>query len=1117
MGPAPAPPLPERAAPAAEEQDDNGGVDIYDLETQHPGGEIYDADTQVPGGIAVDRDGEQGPAAAAGGSGVDDDDQTDTEPLASVAGNSQQPTETTAETHQGGAGVDAGADETQLEHAGGENVAPVDEEGNGTGDCTACDDGGGAGADGGYPHEPPTQVLPLDIEDTDEEEEDHAKAGEGGDGDQAALEEGARKEKVAEQGATAENATAAAASALFSRDNAPTGAVGEGNGDAADDGDETADEGDTAGLFNTQEEEEIGRNSADAGANTPSTVINAGAREGGSMSAPRGRGGFTITGAMEPQYPVGSLVTSPGGSSEATTERQESPGLLSHELGANREQGYASVAVALDTEETFAGEGGKPEEGENGADEGERDGGDDPGSDTDDGSTVSSGALIPAGQDLTGFETELPEARRSDNQDNAGAPPAQHQIATDTPRASHTGESAGGAVAGDGDAAHESGSETEATQMDTDDGDAAAVESIRPVEAPHVAGSAAPVSDDGAVAQSSEGSRQEESSSPGEVRSPGGTLLRRTTTEDAMKAIAREQQRAEAAGAAAAAARIGANDIADESDETEDEPHTEMEPPLPPPPPADEDVEADLEGGAEPDTEMMTFAEPETEVMEVELNVDGDDGAEPTGQQRRDSRNDGAGAAYDGASIAESPADVPAAKETVPSDQGTAAVDVDAAAGHGGSASATPAKVDDAKVGASTDVPPPGEAKKVGDGHENDHGDETEGENMVEQEGKQDRRNKTDGEEKAERKGKQDDRVRENNDERKERARAPTTQTASVRSSGRRRTKKKQFGEEATPPKPVSGEETPAASRGGKRRRSSPSSTTTAAGGSEATGSRISPPPLTGNTSKRGRRTSAAAAPKASGDEPRSVQRKPPTTQSSGGRAAGRTRTGSSSQQTEMPTADGGGETSDLAATPDEEAKGKGAGKGKGRGGGRVVQGEGAGRGGKKRKAGVTAEELQDKGGGGRSNEGRKGSRKRKAIGGEGEPAEGMDTEEPVLEDDDNAVFQSPARVRRRSTKSEKGRKVRGVFSVLISLDLSVVFLFFHQCTWMVPSVHDRDVYCQQSCFCITCFSLRAVAYGITGLRHGVLSFPPQLPGVDMDVVSLLLCRRLSSTFTLFY
>lgn len=1018
MGPAPAPSLPEpaAAAAAADHQDDHEHVDIYNVDTQYPGGEIYDVDTQAPGG------GDDG-----------GNDQEDTKPLASVAGDGQKPAETTTEPHQGGDDVEASAGETQLEHAESEDVADADEEGNGhvNDDGTvegglgsgADDDGGGAGAECGYPYEPPTQVMPLYPEDTDEEQ-DNVTAREDGRGDQDAVGGVERQGGGEEQGAATENvATAAASYAPFSYDKGPRDVVGEKKEELTapvnnDGDDKTADEGDTAELFNTQEEEEMGKNSVTAVASSsPSMAVNADTSEGSRMGAPRGLVGSQISVSTEPQYPVGSLVTSPGGASEATTERQESPGLLLHELGASRGQQYSSVAMALDTKENFAGEGTMPKGYADGAEEGKRGGRDGPGSDND-GSTASSEALIPAGQDLAGFETELAEAPRSDNQDNEGVPLAQHQVAAGTPRAPDGLESTGAAVADDGDAAHESDSDTDATVVDTDDGEVPA-ELCRPADARHGTGSAAPVSDGGPVARpqtSSEGPRREESLSPGTMRSPGGTL-RRTTTEDAMKAIAREQQRAEAAGAVAAAARAGANDIADKSDESEDKPQSKMEPP--PQLPAavaasaaaadEDDTESDLEGGMEPDTEPVTFAEPRTEAMEVEPNADGDDRAERTNEQW--------GHVHGGVSTAESPANALGEKEVVRSDEGIAAMDVDVAADHGGLASAMFATVDNAGVGASTELPTPGKPG-VGDGHENNDGDKTVGEDLVEKgKGKQDLGSRTSGEEKKQQRKQSDGVLGERSDASEEQGRDPATPTAPLRSSKRRRTKKKHFGEEVTPPKhvstppnSVSEEETTVTSRGGsKRRRSSPSSATTAAGETEAISSRSNPPPPKRNTSKRDRRSSTVATPKASEDEPSSARRKPPTARSRGGVLAGHERKGSSSsQQTESPAVD-----DQIKST----ARCVGKGNGKVRRGGGIDQGGGsAARGGKKRKAGVAAEELQDEEVD-RTSMRRKAARTRKVAEGEGERAERTDREQPSLEDDGDDIFQ-PSVTDRKGGKS---------------------------------------------------------------------------------------------------
>ncbi|CAM9346510.1 unnamed protein product, partial [Sphacelaria rigidula] len=537
--PAPAPPpaLPEPAAAASattaadDTRADDGSVNIYDVDTQFPGDMVYDVDTQAPSEAMPS--GDEEPAAAAGGSdstgGGGDDNQRDTEPLGDIApltaiaeeGQPQQSVEAAVEQVNESEEIpDGGADETQVDQIEGEDAAVDGGEGNGDGDGdgegknneNACGDGD-PGTRGVYPYEPPTQCMALESMDTDDEDGEQKKteAREGGDGDQAdTMGQGAHHEHTGNVGADvdssavtinaagADNATAVSATtpaASFNAEPSANDAMGQkgdehpsaiAGGDAKD-GDETADEEDTAGLFNTQEEKEMGTSpSATADASTPDTTTNPRIRsDGGSMVTPWGTAETPLRVPTELQCPIGAGVTSPGGSSDATTQRQESPGLLPLEPVPSTSEGHASsVAVLLDTRDSFDGEGdkteaGKAKESKSSAEaDGESGGGggDDPGKgdssvspgalipaehnqmneentspaqeqiaagytgDPDeDGSSVSSGALIPAKQDLAGFEDQLapkPTVTTGNNQANEeNTSPAQEQIAP-----GHTGD-----------------------------------------------------------------------------------------------------------------------------------------------------------------------------------------------------------------------------------------------------------------------------------------------------------------------------------------------------------------------------------------------------------------------------------------------------------------------------------------------------------------------------------------------------------------------------------------------------------------------------------------------------------------------------------------------------
>ncbi|CAN0547417.1 unnamed protein product, partial [Laminaria digitata] len=221
---------------------------------------------------------------------------------------------------------------------------------------------------------------------------------------------------------------------------------------------------------------------------------------------------------------------------------------------------------------------------------------DDDGEDEDDGSDAS-GALIPA-QDLGGFEDE-------DDPLLAGTPPDgedQLNVVAGTAAAAAgpvAGDDGGGGGSGNGEggsssatgavaaaaaaaAADDSGTDTDATEVDTDDGPTGEARPTSPGAGSGNNASAARGANVGTPAavaflasrsqvrgsghrlaygkeEGGSGSGQEPVAvALGEARSPGGSVLLRTSTEDAMQAIARDQQRADAARVAAQAARDGA-------------------------------------------------------------------------------------------------------------------------------------------------------------------------------------------------------------------------------------------------------------------------------------------------------------------------------------------------------------------------------------------------------------------------------------------------------------------------------------------------------------------------------------------------------------------------------
>lgn len=559
----------------------------------------YDADTQLPGDVPDDDATDDDAPAGEGSSG---DKKVDTEPLEALQG--QEKTvpapEAVAESSAAGedapvSGINAGFQEqaaagvesddgsvgstgkTQHKQVGGDGVqkkennersgvaSPEASAGGGGGmhgEGSGSVGAGGAGEVGGegVDDELPTQAMVLELVDsTDEAEESDDGQAPGADRLDGVTAQGEadRSSGAATGGASAGGSASAGAGAAEVKEGA----------ESTESGNETADEGDTARLFDIEEDDDMAAAVAGAGAAASPGLDQELVRDAG---AP-GLTATPLTPLTAPEYVTHSgQATSPGGVSDVSTLRQVSPGRDSC-LGEGS-QDHARFSAALDEEaksrdgdgevrDGVSPSGGVADDRKPGGDyeraealdgaaspKGEQaESGDDEGSD-------SSGALIPA-QDLDGFEDDLVDTVQEEERDMADAT----GVATEGGGASASGGGVDGDVGGaagvPGDAAEGSGSETDATEVDTDDGptwDAAPVP-----EPPAQAGAeaASSSSDTGGGRPTPSGSASTGAgASPGEIRSPGGSLLRRTTTEDAMEAIAREQQRVQAAAGAEAIA-----------------------------------------------------------------------------------------------------------------------------------------------------------------------------------------------------------------------------------------------------------------------------------------------------------------------------------------------------------------------------------------------------------------------------------------------------------------------------------------------------------------------------------------------------------------------------------
>eukprot|EP00903_Cladosiphon_okamuranus_P014255 g13241.t1 len=360
------------------------------------------------------------------------------------------------------------------------------------------------------------------------------------------------------------------------------------------DADDTADEGDTALLFDDQDEY-IAKGVVDAGAGASAS---SGAPRSPEFSAPAGLTTEPVTPPTMSGGPGGEAI-SPGNASEGSTQRQEGSPRVASQVGEGSVQQKLAAAPLVDCSAPAASAGGSSatsggasaRQGAGTADSkvgGEGDtnsvGGDEEGSD-------SSGALIPA-EDLDGIEDDLLTA------------PDTSEAHADDAGDIGAGDGAGGPPNED-----DSGSETDATEVDTDDGappgqepklveEEAAAATAKPTSSSGIGeakGKMAPLSTDsagtrnkqstppvdntyggsagdvGAGAGAGASAVREQPSTPEATRSPGGSLLRRTFTEDAMMAIAREHARNEAVNMARAGAGALTRDSDEEEEEEEDE------------------------------------------------------------------------------------------------------------------------------------------------------------------------------------------------------------------------------------------------------------------------------------------------------------------------------------------------------------------------------------------------------------------------------------------------------------------------------------------------------------------------------------------------------------------
>ena len=399
-------------------------------------------------------------------------------------------------------------------------------------------------------YEPTTQAMAMELDGT--LEDDEVKQGDDGSGErpnQDGVDSSAAS--PAEYGAAA----AVSANVNAARDGHSTAGM--------DSGEDTADEEETARLFE-EEDDELEQAIVDA----PEAVCDPDQEVTCDAIST-----FAATPLTPPrptlQDPVSSRqATSPGCASDASTEKQEGPEKSLDCGGADGQEktggNTSHIAFRID-----AGKENSGDDGDGGAQLGFQetditDGGGmnkagDMSSDEDDGSEAS-GALLSA-EDQEDFEDSelaglMPQADR-----NAAKVDSQLTSVGDSNK-----DGAGGAGASEEEeAADDSGSETDATEIDTDDGPSA-----------DLADKEHPDEDVSATRSAGIDSRKEASgdAAPGrdsgrsvENRSPGGSLLSRASTEDTMMAIAREQYRAQAAMAVASAAREGADAMECESKE----------------------------------------------------------------------------------------------------------------------------------------------------------------------------------------------------------------------------------------------------------------------------------------------------------------------------------------------------------------------------------------------------------------------------------------------------------------------------------------------------------------------------------------------------------------------
>lgn len=415
------------------------------------------------------------------------------------------------------------------------------------------DVGGSGGAEGGCEDEgeafePPTQAMALEFDRSIDDKQ-----------------EGRDQTAPGETESAPAGAVVGAAARNFRIE--PTGQEECAHRD--ENGDETADEADSAALFYDIDDQVMRKSlpTPGAGDGAVEQIVVDEVDEPSSL----GLSATPMTPLTAPQYVMQSgQVTSPGGVSDVSTQKQESPAYqssLQERVGPVRRDGGRREIFRDTGEDSIndkeAGSVGETRLGEGGQEDSDDHDEDDEGSD-------ASGALIPA-EVLEELENdEVYNAPETEEQNNKGET-APDSVGGEGVTVGNVNDPGG---AGLGAVENDSGSETDATGINSDEEptDQACQASPKPHSAdssdttPSKAGSLVT-----GKPTSVSGGSTSYVMTLGDAHSPGGSLLIQTSTEDAMQAIAREHQRAEAARSAGLVAQAGAGDIANDSEDDEDE------------------------------------------------------------------------------------------------------------------------------------------------------------------------------------------------------------------------------------------------------------------------------------------------------------------------------------------------------------------------------------------------------------------------------------------------------------------------------------------------------------------------------------------------------------------